>query len=372
VDNPAYSTPRGLLHAAGKTFYSGIRMYTKRKRANSGWKVAKRPRKGFPSVFRASRQRNGYGNVTAQHDSKGVYFRRRMPARKRRRWKRFSKKVNFVLNKSLGTCAFVRAVALSRSADFISTQVLGCAMSMSGYGSGSDLSDDQIVLLKDAAQRTLGDAQYYYQQVIRVSSVVMDVTFESSAFYPTGADPVVENPTDMEVDVYEIQCIRDVYVSDASQSQRDIYDFIINCTNAQPPPTTNDEEITPIGSALTSTDMGWTPWQSSKFCRYFKILKKTKKYLTPGGFFTYQLRNAKERIVSGISFDVATNGGGVSTSTQPLCNKLTKLLLFVCKGEPLTNSLGTSFWSIPRFTLGITKTFNYRIMEKNDNVGYRH
>ena len=192
MDNPAYSTPRGLLHAAGKTFYSGIRMYTKRKRANSGWKVAKRPRKGFPSVFRASRQRNGYGNVTAQHDSKGVYFRRRMPARKRRRWKRFSKKVNFVLNKSLGTCAFVRAVALSRSADFISTQVLGCAMSMSGYGSASDLSDDQIVLLKDAAQRTLGDAQYYYQQVIRVSSVVMDVTFESSAFYPTGSAPVVE------------------------------------------------------------------------------------------------------------------------------------------------------------------------------------
>jgi len=365
-------TIRSLSHGLGTLGYHLMAPIFRRTSTRpGGYKRLKtagsKKRIAFPAK---RRQTNGYGNVTAQHDSSLVYRRKRMPKRMKRRWRKFSKKVNWIINKNIAPCALLRRNILTRSAGGINFQVLGVASSLSAYGTANDLSDDQITILKDAALRTTNLDTQYFKQMVRISSVVLDVTFENRAYYPVALQPDVL--TDMEVDIYELQCVRDVFVSDVSQGNRDIYDFITHCTNAQAQPTVGDLGVTPIGTNLNSTEIGWTPFQSAKFCKYFKVLKKTKKYMTPGGYFTYQLRNAGERILTGLNMDVATDAGGTSTATQPLMNKMTKLLLFVCKGEPLTNDIGTSFWSIPRFTLGQTKTINYRIVEKNTVNGYLH
>lgn len=360
---------RSSLHGLGSIIYHGMGAMYKRKRLNS-MKNGNSHKKRVVG-FRATRkQHSGYGNVTAHADSSVAYRRRRMPRRRRRRWQKFSKKVKWIINKTIAPCSLLRNVVFDRAAA-LNKQVLGVASSLSGYGTASDLSDDQITILKDAAQRALSDPAKYYQQSVKISSIVLDVTFENNAFFPQG-DPAVEVLTDMEVDVYELQCVKNVYIQDASQTNRDLYDFIVNCTSQQPRPSTDDVGITFIGNPLTSEDIGWTPFQSSKFCQYFKVLKKTKKYMSPGGYFTYQLRNASERVISGYNYDVATDTGGTSTTVQPLMTRHTKLLLFICKGQPTTNAEGTSFWSQPRYTMGQTKTINYRILEKNAPTAYIH
>lgn len=318
------------------------------------------------TVTKTKRASYGHGNVTAQTDSRTVYKRKSRSRKRSRPWKRFKNKVNYVINKQLAPCALVRNTILSRDGSSVNTQLLGVASIYSAFGNGSDLSDDQSRILSDTANRALGDATLYYRACAKVTSAVLDVTFENRAD-DAGAEPAL---TDMEVDVYELQCIRDVYV-DAGQASRDIYDFIINCTNTQPRPTVGDTAAgAAIGSALTSDTIGWTPFQSSKFCRYFKINKKTKKYMTPGGFFTYQIRVPGDRTIKGTQFDVALDGGNTSADVQPIFNRHSKLLLFICKGEPLRNSVGTSYWSQPRFTLGVAKTFNYRIMDKAASSSY--
>lgn len=312
--------------------------------------------------------------VTGHHDSKNIYYRRRMPRRRRRRWQKFAKKVNYIINKQIAPCSLVRTVCITRHAAAINTQLLGVASIYSGYGSNFDLSDDQITILKDAALRAYGDSSKFYQAQVKVTSAVLDITFENI----TDAADVVTSPswynstkTDAEIDVYELQCVRDVMIQDATQNNRDIYDFITNCCNEQPRPTSGDTSAgAVIGSVLDSTTLGWTPFQSSKFCKYFKILRKTKKYCTPGGYFTYQIRVPADKIIKGNQIDVATDGGTSSSTVFPLFNKHSRLLLFVCKGEPLTNVSDVSYWARPNFTMGMTKTFNYRIVDKAMTTGY--
>lgn len=312
--------------------------------------------------------------VTGQHDSVNMYRRKRMPRRKRRRWVKFAKKVNYIINKQVAPCSLVRTVVIQRRAAAINTQLLGVASLYSGYGTNFDLSDDQITLLKDAALRAYGDSTKFYQAQVKVTSAVLDITFENLADAADNASTpswFTSTKVDAEVDIYELQCIRDVMIQDATQNNRDIYDFIINCTNEQPRPTTGDDSAgAVIGSTLSSTNVGWTPFQSSKFCKYFKVLKKTKKYLTPGGYFTYQIRVPMDKIIKGNQIDVATDGGTSSTTVFPLFNKHSRILLFISKGEPLTNVFEESYWARPNFTLGMTKTFNYRVVDKIMSTGY--
>lgn len=290
-----------------------------------------------------------------------------MPRRRRRRWVNFTKKVNYVINKNVAPCALVRNKALARAGSGINVQCLGVASIYSGYGSNSDLSDDQITLLKDAALRAYGDSTKYYQAQVKVTSAVLDITFENRS----DAVDAGSTPIDAEVDVYELLCVRDVMIDDIDQSDRDIYDFITNCCNQQPRPNAYDTNVGgAIGSVLDSTTMGWTPWQSSKFCKYFKVLKKTKKYMTPGGYFTYQIRAPGDKIIKGNQIDVSVDGGASSATVFPLFNKHSRLLLFVAKGEPLTNAGGVSYWGRAAFTMGITKTFNYRVVDKIMSTGY--
>lgn len=322
--------------------------------------------RSFTTTRNNSKRTTVRAGVTGQYDSSNIYRRKRMPRRRRRRWVKFSKKVNYIINKNVAPCALVRNKVLSRSAS-VNQQLLGVASLYSGFGTNADLSDDQITLLKDAALRAYGDSTKYFQAQVKVTSAVLDVTFENRS---DNADTPLTT-VDAEVDVYELQCVRDVMIDDPVQSDRDIYDFITNCCNEQPRPTTGDTSAgAVIGTSLDSTTIGWTPWQSSKFCKYFKVLKKTKKYLTPGGYFTYQIRSPADKIIKGNQIDVATDGGTSSAAVFPLFNKHTRLLLFVTKGEPLINEESVSYWAKPAFTMGVTKTFNYRVVDKIMSTGY--
>jgi len=229
-------------------------------------------------------------------------------------------------------------------------------------GANSHLEADQYNLLSDAAQRTTGVATDWYKQKLFVQSGVMDLTIENNA---TLADLVT--PCDMEVDIYEIAVKKDIYVDDATQANRDIYDFINLCTAEQTVPNVADlASGGPItgATALTTLQPGWTPFQSSKMCEYFKILRKQKNFMTPGAFFTYQVKMGPREIV-GTRWRYATGTGVADINTLPVYTRGTKVIMFICKGEPK----GTA-WSIPSMTVGMTKTFNYKMIKDGTNVAY--
>lgn len=312
-----------------------------------------------------------YRGVSQQSDVKNVYSRRRMPRRKKRSWKKFSKKVNYVINKQIAPCALVRNKVLNRFGSAVNTQLIGVASLMSAFGTNSDLSDDQITILKDTASRAFGDSSKWFQAQAKVTSAVLDVTFENLSDDRTGVTRILSKGCDLECDVYELICTRDVYVQDATQSNRDIYDFITNCCLEQPQPVVTDlTGGANLGTALDSQVLGWTPFQSAKFCKYFKVLKKTKHYMSSGGFFTTQIRMPADQILRGNGFNIATDAGASSVTVEPLFNRKSKLLLFVCKAEPLTNDAGVAYWGVPNFTLGLTKTFNYRVVDKAMSTSY--
>lgn len=340
------------------------------KYARTAWNIATTTAnayKRYKSYTGTKNKRKTYvrQGVTGHHDSTNIYRRKRMPRRRRRMWQKFSKKVNYIINKQIAPSSLIRTVVIARDAPARNQQLLAVASLYSGYGSNADLSDDQITLLKDCAARAYGDSTKYYQAQVKVTSAVLDVTVENRS----DDDLAIPSMCDCEVDVYELQCLRDVMVQDATQNNRDIYDFIINCCNEQPRPVVTDlTGGANIGSVLDSTTVGWTPFANSRFCKYFRVLKKTKKYMTPGGYFTYQIRAPADKIVKGNAIDTPFDGGGTSTVVFPLFTKNTRVLLFIAKGEPLTS--GTSYWGKPRLTIGMTKSFNYRVVDKAMATGY--
>lgn len=356
---------RNRYNRAANWFFRGARRYVGRLGSAAATGVAARFANSYTQTQTQRRRTRSSRGVTTQHDAKFIYGRKRMPRRKRRAWKKFSKKVDYIINKQIAPCALVRSKVFNRLGPSINQQLLGCASLMSAYGANFDLSDDQITILKDTAARAYGDSSKWFQAQAKVTSAVLDITFENLADDRSGATRVLSQPCDMECDVYELACTRDVYIQDGTQNLRDIYDFILNCCNEQPQPVVTDlVGGAAIGGALASTQLGWTPFQSAKFCKYFKVLKKTKHYMGAGGFFTHQIRMPADKIIRGNQFNIATDGGVSSTTALPLFNKYTRVLLFVCKAEPLTNNLDVAYTGVPNFTISMQKTFNYKVVDK--------
>lgn len=324
--------------------------------------------RGAGALTRSQQRRRwrGGNGLTSQSDSKLVYRRRRMPPRKRARWVRFSRKVSNIVDKSLAPISLVRS-AVSNQDGAINSQLIGACGLFFGFGrsDSADLYDDIARINADAAAYSEGTTTLMAQQKVRMTSGVIDVTFENRA--SDGAE--VPTPTDMEVDVYEMLCIRDIYIDDVNQSDRDIIDFFNYACVQQNPPKV-DKTGAAIGTQLSVSQLGWTPFDTGLVGKYFKVLKKTKKYMTPGGFFTYQMRSPGNRTVSGDKLFVAGDNGAEGTGAKAIAYKgLTRILLFICKGEPFAFS-GAGRWSKPAFTLGQTKNFHYKVMEGSNKHAY--
>lgn len=308
--NKGYYTNLLRLTAQGvKTGYNAYRSYTDNKR---------------------SRKTSGLG-VTSQYDRKTVYQKKNMPRRKKRIWKKFVKKVNAVVDKSLATKTSVWN-------DGISVYNTGTA-AFQGYGvmhlygvNGSKPTTGQTFQEEEGTN----DIKLMFDDNPDLQSANKNVMFTNAVLDTTFSNNGTEGVT-VEVDLYEIEHKRDNGI---------LANYWASVKYAQ--------DQTPfIGGAgeLNLSYRGVTPFDLPMVTQLGAVVKKKTKYiLSQGQVATYQYRDPGNHYVKGS--DVYQSGNYRKRG-------LTHTLVWVVK--PIFYQ-GEKTWSC---AMGCTRSYKYKIMKDN-------
>lgn len=226
------------------------------------------------TLTRTSRAtRSGVG-VTTDRDFRNVYRKRRMPARKRRQWKRFVRKVDAVAERKRGTLSCVFNTVHREAVGDNLQRMWG--ITLFGYrgttAAGQDSYDRDMYEIANSTKP--GDAPVsveFWNRKIHFRSGVLDITFRN--VHATNA---------VELDLYEYTVKKDVPFSR-------LIDLIINSQS-------DPAAVTMTGvDPLTHDDVGTTPFQIPSALKYITILKKTKVFIPVSGTATYQIRKPQNR-----------------------------------------------------------------------------
>jgi len=267
--------PRGQLrraaYAAGTLAAAGRAAY----RARHGTASAARARRAVGRSFTRTRTRrrgqSGVG-VTKENDVRFVYGKRRMPFRRRRSWRRFTKKVYAVSEKQRGTQSIAFNTVKRESVPADTQRMYGITLyGYNGSGpSGPDAYDSDMSQI--AGMTKPGDtpvSPLVYNRKLHFRSAVLDITFRNLGV------------TQVEIDIYEYIVKKDIRFAR-------LIDMIVDAQ-------TDIQAVAPA-TTLTHDDVGVTPFQLTAALRYITILKKTKVFLsTTDGVATYQIRKPANR-----------------------------------------------------------------------------
>lgn len=308
--------------------------------------------------FTMNRQRRKVksgGGITTQHDKKFVYAKRSMPLRKKRRWRRFVKKINFIAEKELGT----RTVVMNKAYNLFNTtstnQLVGSCYLYSQNGSTSEVAGDLNIIagLENTGNPTAaagitvnGTTKLMFQ------SGILDITVRNASTYTdTGGILKAASEAKMELDVYE--CIVRRVTEETGTTYTQFSQLLAD----------NNTDITPIGGSgteLVYTMRGSTPFdQTNSLSRWgIKILKKTKYFLPNGDTMTYQIRDPKRRVGT---IDDLKNQDGFNRPGW------TRVVYFVGKlvtGLAVGTAVGTYQETL---TIGATRKYMYKLEGANDD-----
>lgn len=296
---------------------------------------------GARAGYRAARGRGGGGNragyaksITAQHDTKTVYKKSRMPRRKRKRWAKFVKKV-VAATDDRGTQTFLFNKAHSETkvslVGGMSQQALVCAHL---YGKNGQLAAGELGNrdLYEICQSLIGGGVDDSAK-IRFMSGVLDITVTNQR-NPGIPENTYEGP--LEVDLYHIvyPSNKQLVVNGLGQAY-DTATTKVNGGYGLPKVNINDRGATPfdIGQASAITGL--------------KILSKKKYYMGYGQAFTYQIRDPKN-----YQFDVGTHNDKFCFY-QP---KMTQSLMIVAKPTALIGD-NQAF----NFIVGATRSYKLQV-----------
>lgn len=216
--------------------------------------------------------------VTNQHDNQVIYQRKRMPLKKRKQWTDFSKKVNAVVNKSLGTKTMLinNIDALSAA---VGDQIFA---SYTLYGAnGSDGSG--------------------YRGPSDMSIVAQNVTLARKLIYKSGIlDLTITNTlatAPIELDIYHVTYNNENFANSPNA-------VFSNASNSSITPVTTGTTI-----VLPET-RGASPFDFplALSAARISILKKTKVFLGPSNCTTYQIRDLRDHHVLKYDFANETTG----------------------------------------------------------------
>lgn len=294
--------------------------------------------------------------VTVQHDTRRIYSKKSMPRRKKRAWKRFSRKVNAVSERDLGSRTIVfngtsvatntastnhilQHVALySNKCTVVGTPYLNDLKNISDFENAGDPSA--------ASGGTVDSTSKYI-----FKSGILDITFRNSSTLNLAGVQTLDSRGKLEIDVYEM------YMGKRSEDVDDIYDSIGECFSK------GDAISKRIGGAGTSVDLGLrgvTPWDIPAALSYFKfkILKKTKYFVNNGDTFTYQVRDPKRRVALQETMEKFSGFNRVGW---------TRNILIIAKLVPgLTVGTGIGEWT-ESLTVGQTRKYLYKIEGFNED-----
>lgn len=288
----------------------------------------------------SKRYRSGVG-VTAQHDVATVYKRKRMPRSKRGKWVRFVKQVQAVELKTLGTKNYVYNQALTfDNATF--EQAVGSVALYGGYASGVAASNQGYNALADlfnVANYPLASnpEQIAATTSLQFTSAVMDVTMRNASTAQT-----------MELDVYEIWCYRNaVWQSNVQTIEQAFADAAGNST-----------KFTGVGLSPDLSRRGTTPFDIPQFFKTygFRVMKKKKYILAPGYVATYQIRDARNKVI---------NRTQITENQCFAYSGWTKCLLFLAKNVVNRNA-GADGNTL--LDVGVTLTYHWKNPLKNDTT----
>lgn len=316
------------------------------------------PQRGasIPMVSRRNfRGTSGIG-VTSHYDKKSVYRKKRMPRYRRRIWKRFIKKVNYVAEKDLGT----RTVVFNKSVTGTNTTgAYHLIMNVALYGNQSTTSylNDITSMAALETQQNIAAPTVDYNvdrtTKIMFQSAILDLTVRNTTTSKSGASQVADSQGRLEVDVYEITSSKP-FTESTSLSYISLYEVLQAGAN-------DTYTIPNGGAAVDALYRGTTPWDFPTALSRFKlkIWKKSKYILNNGEAFTYQIRDPKRHV---FQHDRMTDLTGANWPGA------TRWLLIIGKLLP-GGTVGTA--SDGQFTeslsLGITRKYMYKVEGINAN-----
>lgn len=306
------------------------------------------------TVTRRRRRRGTSGpGVTTQHDQRMVYRKKNMPRRTKRRWRAFTRRVNFIEEKELGsrTVLFNQNI-VSYSDKYTSGSGIMTVALYSQTSTYSWLSDlNQIAGLENVGNPTAAAGSTVDQQTkILFQSAVLDITLRNNCINPaTGA---IVSTFQLEVDIYEVTCRKDFVVGASAATIYATLGLAIDAEQAA------ERALNGIGSSIRPTDRGATPWECTSALSKLglKIYKKTKYFIPAGNVITYQMRDPRKHKMT--FRDIGTEAG-------PNRPGLTRWLLINYKMIPGIFLSATD--AQERISVGITRKYMYKVEGVREN-----
>lgn len=267
--------------------------------------------------------------VTSQYDAVTQYRKKNMPRGKKRVWKKFVKKVNAVLDRSLGT----RSVVFNNEITVLGTpgSQAFCAATLYGFcgqdqGQNTGFRDIYRICNKDNDIMTTA-TEGGNPSKIQFKSGVIDLTMRNMG------------STAMELDVYEIN----VYTDDTKE-----HNFSQSVSSA----IAETQTIPGGATGLTLNQRGVTLFDLPNLIAQerLKIYKKRKYFLPPGNTATLQHRDPRNHWFNAIDIDVNQEDEYSSYARR----KMTTMFVFIPK-EITGGTLGLNLH------VGTTRKYAYTI-----------
>lgn len=207
------------------------------------------------------RPRNNQQYLTGHHDAQSLYKKSSKPRYLRRRWKSFKRKVQWVQANGTPRMTLVHTdLQLPTCND--NEQALAYLPMYSGYGAADPEND--MARITDVAQQTTSANLQKGSAYLRLHSALLEATIQNAS----------ENTIYM--DVYSYYCRKNT--EDLPQST--MYTNGIAWANVAG--DGDENEPSAIGTEPTINTLGVTPFQSTQFCRYFTITRKTRYQIQAG------------------------------------------------------------------------------------------
>lgn len=283
-----------------------------------------------------------------------IYTRRPMNRRKRRRWVKFCKKINYIQEKDLGT----RTVLFSNRHGLLEdrTNYQGC-FSVALYPFVNDIDKtwlndmQQIGGMENVLNPTqaLGNTTYGSTKFL-FQSAVLDMTIRNTSTYKatTEAIPELDPRAALEVDVYDIIMNKDM------SNNSTVYTTLSSVFNSY-----DDPEIGGVGNGIAIQDRGASPFEFGAQMGRFgvKVLKKTKYFIPNSQTITRQIRDPRRHV---IPKDQLTDNDG--------CNRpgWTRWVYIIFKAVPGLDVGGGAGQYQQRLQIGLTRKYSYKIEGVNE------
>lgn len=218
--------------------------------------------------------------ITNQYDRKLIYAKKRMPKRRRVRWKKFIRKVQAATEKGLGSSTVVRNNLTTLQATTVLLNEAAQKVAHVGLYTIKNSSSADTEIRNDLHKFLSFDTRISLTSKVKFTSAVFDMT----ARCEVDLNAETKNPGGIriEVDVYELTWSK-MQPGEAGSMEA------VWTTGA------SDTGTIP-GTGFQALDLltrGATPWDFPVAISQFgiKVYKKTKYHLSHNDTFTYQMRD---------------------------------------------------------------------------------